>query len=446
MRNFKKNLVFCLIVSILLSCAFQVQAIELLYPPVPGAEAPQDFIPKIQDGTYDQGAALALYVKYAYHLAVMLAGFAAFYTLVSGIAQYFFHTWTGAFGAAGSALSTISAGLLGTAVILSSYLLVKTIDPAILIANFGLEGSEIEVPDIEEFDRAEVTFAEVPTGDLIEEVLARANIVTEQAKKVFVIAKQVKEQSACLKFLAEQCSCEHLYVENCECETLLECKECKEAYCEGDPCDVEGKLCGTGTGNIKEAIDEEKLRLDILIENLAVEKANLVSVKDNLNRANLRLKFAEALIRDRQTSEVFNYMSFVGEKQFQENQDKGVEIEELWPHEASPAEQRHEGGPVIGFPCNSDCKEESSENTPCCMLCHDTLVCWGNDSRTCGTDNIFPAPGTISNGGWSRQTLKEHGYEYTIDFNGTVFPIPFGGVQYCASPNKVGCNYYKCEE
>jgi hypothetical protein len=315
-----------------------------------------------------------------------------------------------------------------------------------LIANLALERADVKMPEIEEPEQAEVTFAEVPTGDLIEEVLVRSDIVKEQAKKVLMVAKQVKEQSACLRFLAKQCSCDHLYVEDCECETLLECEECMEAYCEGDPCDIKGNLCVSGRGNIREAINEEKIRLDILIENLVVEKTNLINVKDNLDRANLRLKFAESLIRDRQTSELFNYMSFVGEKQFHENQDRKVEIEELWPHEAPPAEQKHESGPIIEFACNSLCKEKGVEETPCCTLCQDTLVCWGNDSRTCSTDEIFPMQGTGGSGGWSRQTLKERGYEYSIEFNGTTFPIPFGGVQYCGSANTIGCNYYKCEE
>jgi len=478
-KNKKINtLLLCSWIFLFLAVGFSAFAIELIYPPALGAETPQEFMPKIKDGTYSKEDAMALYIKYAYHFIIMIAGFAAFYTLASGAVMYLFHTWTGNFGGAGSALSTISAGFLGTAVILSSYLLVKTIDPKILISHLSLERPEIDMPELKQVGEPTVSFAEVPMGDLMEEVLARAEVVKEQAQETYKIAKEVKEQSACMRHLSYKCGCEHLWVEDCECLEMSECEECGNAHCEGDPCDVIGELCGGGQGNIRQAINREKRRLDLLIEDLREERQNLIIVKDNLDRANLRLKFAEGLIRDRQplgpagptgidqeeldglifrevagSSELFNYMGFVGEKQFQENQDRLVKIEELWPYEEiAPITMRNEGGDIVIFGCDSSCKSEYADAdtiTPCCILCKDTLVCYGNDYRSnesdCETDDIFPSPSESPQGGWSKNYLKEQGYNYAINFNGKSFPIPFSGIRYCGSAD-IGCDYYKCQE
>ena len=127
-RKFKVSILLALISVSFLSFAILVFAgpLELDYPNVPQVHAPsttKTFFPQ--------------FVKYLFNFAIIISGLIAFVSLVYGGFRYL--TSAGSPVAMGEAKSQITAGILGLALILGSYLLLTTINPQLVILTVGKE-------------------------------------------------------------------------------------------------------------------------------------------------------------------------------------------------------------------------------------------------------------------------------------------------------------------
>ena len=110
--------------------------LEVTYPQIPGAERPTTVKTPLPE-----------YVKYIFNFSIMIAGFIAFIAVFYGGVRYL--TSAGNPSIMGDAKSQIFAGFLGLIILLSSYLILTTINPQLVIlkASLGPSGTAGEVPE-----------------------------------------------------------------------------------------------------------------------------------------------------------------------------------------------------------------------------------------------------------------------------------------------------------
>ncbi|GAI16801.1 unnamed protein product, partial [marine sediment metagenome] len=125
-------------------------ALEINYPRLPGAAPPQDFV------NYPPDQIPSLRAKYFFNLAIWISGIIAFGALFYGGIRYL--TSTGKPEAMVAAKDQISAAFLGLLILLSSFLILKTLSPQFIAPEISelppVETIEIpgtSPPPIEEF-------------------------------------------------------------------------------------------------------------------------------------------------------------------------------------------------------------------------------------------------------------------------------------------------------
>ncbi|MBU1988016.1 MAG: M23 family metallopeptidase [Nanoarchaeota archaeon] len=177
-----KLALFCLFLLILILganfalAADRWRAPEIQYPSLPFSdiETPQEFIEKIRTGEYSPEQALPLYVKYLYHLFLTISGLIAFGAIVYGGFNYLIA------GVSPErttiAREQITGGILGLIILLSSYLILTTINPQLVI--FSMPGLEPPSPPTESPIAGELekrTYFQIPTGKIIERAVIERN-------------------------------------------------------------------------------------------------------------------------------------------------------------------------------------------------------------------------------------------------------------------------------
>ena len=110
----KKYLFIVLIVFLTLGSVTMAQGLELDYPDIPGV------------GTLTDTTSLPDYVKYIFNFSLIIAGLVAFGALIYGGMRYL--TSAGNVSAMNDAKSQIFSGLLGLTVLLSSYIILATVN------------------------------------------------------------------------------------------------------------------------------------------------------------------------------------------------------------------------------------------------------------------------------------------------------------------------------
>ncbi len=442
------------IVLVLLALFFFFQstpalAIEVFYPPVPGAETPHVFMERIE-GTDEENQAFALYVKYVYHLVIFLSGIAFLYALIRGGITYMLSTISGSALQAKSGLDIISNGVIGILIVLSSYIILNTLDPNLLVFQIGDLDSVTGggLPIYEEAGPERNIYTEIPMAGLIQNTKEWGEIVYEKSRDVWFITSvkadpytlTIPEVSMCLQILVNECNCaiqsdcgEYLDPDDAQrcshgCEEY-EGSDCPDSpsssFCEDDvdPCDITelpdgfpisqlctqsayaayGRdpdlLCFSGEcldqdiglpDNLRDAINSMQGHLETLIRQAQIEIAHLLYVRQYLQLALNNQVAAENLIRDT-LNRPLNYQTFAG------IEDKDVEY--LWPYlephtPGAPGSGPGSNGDTIFPPdsCNGECP---AEDTPSCQLCGELLVCFGNEYRCCETG---PIPRSLCDG------------------------------------------------
>jgi len=221
-----------------------VLALEINYPSVPGATPPQDFI-----NTAKPEDILVLYAQYFLNLTIWLSGLIALAVLVAAGISYLISA--GKPERIISAKQYIISVFFGILILLSSYLILNTINPQILsFTTEPLSSPEISprpsLPPAPESTLKttidfEMPFARIIEGNMFEfyyskvpalagvqvfnsqtqttpapipapqssEPVPRMQRITDIANSIYVLAQQLKDQSQQLKYATDQCSCDN---------------------------------------------------------------------------------------------------------------------------------------------------------------------------------------------------------------------------------------------
>jgi len=165
----KKNLkLIAFFVLLFLLGANFIFALDIVYPRIPGAIPPQDFV-----NSASQENILSLYVKYLVTLAIWIGGILAFAGLIYAGIKYV--QSAGKPEKMASAKDQITGAVLGLLILLSAFLILKTINPELIELKIStLTSFEIpEPPDLPILNTEKTSTSidiEVPFGRIIENI------------------------------------------------------------------------------------------------------------------------------------------------------------------------------------------------------------------------------------------------------------------------------------
>ncbi len=474
-----KRKILILAAVLFFSLALPVFALEVIYPPVPGAEAPQDFMQRIEDDLLDPSNALPLYIKYFYHLILSLSGLACFFSIVTG--AFFFFLPGDSATRAKEGRERINLGFIGLLLMLSSYLFFNVLNPDLLSFTAILltpPGERVPLTPITLPPKTIPSYVEIPLGGLIQIVERRAALTDQTAAGVESTSLSVSNASQCLNRLTALCQCDpnvQTIPDSCTAVTTGGCTtgECADT----DPCDIPtppdvSSACSslgiTVDANLRIAITNQISSLQLITAALGYQRQNLITITNLLNIANNNLRAAEALMRDARPSTTFDRNAWASLQK--------KEIRRIWPFDNILLPSTGTGSGVIEYPsppgsCQGECPYEI---VPSCAVCGNTLFCYGNGYRGCETDALFKshcnngngpnetqcvspppkgqqagccdhtgpcvAPRTCTNDSWYSADNFPSG---TVLYNGMNFPVPANGVYVCDS-NVFGCNNESC--
>lgn len=130
MKMSKKILIILIFASVLMgSFCFAQRKLEIIYPTAPGAETPTTV-----------KTALPEYLKYVFTFAIMIAGLLAFGALIYG--GFLYLTSAGDPSKMKDGQDQIIAGFLGLIIVLSSFLILNTINPQLVLPGGALQPGE----------------------------------------------------------------------------------------------------------------------------------------------------------------------------------------------------------------------------------------------------------------------------------------------------------------
>lgn len=494
-----RNKILILIAGFLifLTSASTASALELIYPPVIGADPPQVFLETIdqcqatceapdmqyecmlceRDGYY-AGGAFPLYIKYFYYLLIHVSGLACFYAFVSGGLFFFFAGDSPTKAKEG--LNRISLGALGVIILLASVLVLNILNPALSLLGIPrIEPPEAIILDIPEVTEEFPAYVEIPLGGLIEKVRDRAATVSQISATAAATSQFVSDTSACLERLTDECECSRVIGEDPvvpteECESTE--TACSTGVCLEDPCDIntpDTSICSdlgqAVDSNLRTAIESKITLISSLARQLGIQRNSLIIAEENLNIANQRLKMAEALMRN-SISPAISFETFAGLN--------NKEIIRIFPNEIPVASAGASGDQIEFAMPGPECQGHSpQEDMPRCILClgdtGDELVCIGNNYRCCATSSYISAmcnnndscanpprhidqeycdlitfagcvsPRTCSDGWRSAEDLTNGVGGSSFMYNGISYEIPAGGAYFVGSTVMQGCAAYR---
>jgi len=323
----KIKLFFLLLLLFLLGACFvftQAKELEIEYPGLPsGVEVPTT-----------TETAFPVYVRYIFNLAIMIAGVVAFGALVFGGIRYL--TSSGSPSTKQDASGQIAAGFFSLIILLSSYLILFTIDPKLVIFNLP-DIEKIPSPKIESLPPEKVVFnfKEIPTGYLIERALEKEklNKIDNFSKKLLEKVDELKKLAEELEALTKKCQCGRTASVNGSgnsCQSCTYGQPCPCTACQGefgsnhDPCPNRGQIEGKKKEILKK-VDEIKEVKDKL------EEQRQILIKDLIN-----LEKAEKLMQEC-FGQAISYNNLISLKNIIDN----IEIEKLdeWKNFTVPADE-----------------------------------------------------------------------------------------------------------
>jgi len=284
-----------------LTLAVEFRAPEINYPslPFPGVDSPQVFLEKIQEGEISGEQALPLYVKYFYYLFLMIAGLLALGTMVYGGFLYLISA--GAPVKMIAAREQITGGILGFVILLSSYLILATINPQLAI--FRLPGLEkVTLPEIEitPLEKKVPTYFQVPTGMIIENA-----VLNEEAQEKLYSAYQTTEKIAK--------SAKDLYALSEKIHSLVMDADCGNSICRAFGCSATGCDGKDNQSQINTVIEKTPLAIEDL-----EEKTNEISIAKIPLINDLSQLGAAGLLMSLKYEEVFTYNDLLSIKHYYE--------------------------------------------------------------------------------------------------------------------------------
>lgn len=277
-----------------------VFALEINYPRVPGAIPPQDFLK-----TSPPEDILSLYAKYILNLAIWLAGIITLGALIYGGILYL--TSTGKPQRMASAKDQITATFFGILILLSSFLILKTLSPQFIILKIPkpepitvIERPSISPPPTEEL-RSSIN-VEIPFGTIIEKGIFEGTVPWEEDKRIPRIynnakiteelANKLKDQSQSLKEAADKCSCRQTDPDpacgdnksgnttwKCDCGSCSDKESCTCDPCKKVRSDIQNTeqknldaiYSGTEISFLNKKGESQKIKTNLIVEQIKTE-------------------------------------------------------------------------------------------------------------------------------------------------------------------------------
>jgi len=271
----KSKLFFLALFLFLFGACFiftQGRELEIKYPILPGVE-----IPATTETVFP------VYVKYIFNLAIMIAGIVAFGALVFGGIRYL--TSGGSPSTQKDASGQIAAGFFSLIILLSSYLILVTIDPQLVVFRLP-EIQKIPSPEITPLSPEKMiyTYKEIPTGYFIDKALEKEKFdkIEDLSKNLEKKVKELKNLAKQLENLTKECRCEGRAVPNPSscfpgniCPQNIVCQG--DFYSSHDPCPNRNQIDRKKEEILKkvEEIRELKNKLEEQKEILMKDLANL---------------------------------------------------------------------------------------------------------------------------------------------------------------------------
>lgn len=293
-----KLILFFLLLFLLLGANF-VLALEINYPPVPGVRAPQDFIK-----TAPAEEIPSLYVKYLFNLAIWVVGIIAFGVLVYAGIRYL--TSVGKPEAISSARNQISAVFFGILILLSSFFILKILNPQLIILEIpdlqpiSRPGEMIEPPPTERLRTLINT--EIPLGTIIQKGIfegvrpswengERIPRIKQNAEETNKIVNKIRKQNDDLANYTSQCQCFWYVYPDPTCNFHSCAHDCPPRYCTGDPCTSGKSSSGSPRNQIQETENKNLKEIDNLVAEQIKTEEEVRLLKEQLAKLVRAKKF-----------------------------------------------------------------------------------------------------------------------------------------------------------
>lgn len=292
--------IFCLFLLFLffLGPGF-VFALEIDYPQVPGAVPPQEFLP-----TASPEEILPLYVFYIFNLVIWLSGIIAFGIMVYAGIRYL--TSVGKPEAIASARDQISSAFLGILILLSSVLILRILNPQLVVLEMP-EAEPVKIverpetpPPLTELYRSSIN-TEIPFAAIIDKIFEepRMTRIKKNSQNTLEIAEDLNDSNKELNDTV-QSNC-------CCCHTDPQCNPCVS----GKPCTCDP--CEPGRDDIEKIQNDENLPN---IEKLRIEQEKTIEEIRLLNIELDKLVMAEKFMLDCPLWLVNSLAEFLDTKKF----------------------------------------------------------------------------------------------------------------------------------
>ena len=322
----------------LLECSFNMLLffLEIIYPRIPGALAPQDFL----DTALSEDI-LSLYAKYLVNLSIWAGGILALAGLIYGGILYLIST--GKPDRMVLAKNQITGAFFGLLILLSSYLILKTLSPQFINLKIPML-QQVQIPVKPDVPLPEITAinssidVEMPFARVIEKIfetyisdypkpedkktprMTRIKNITETTKE---ITDKLFEQSKDLKNAADDCQCKEQTTACCEIQDPG--PGCTDTNCNSKE-GTTGDPCKNVRGKIQTAEDKNKEEIDKLgINNTEIEKEARL-LKEELDR----LKRAEKFIKECPLRSLKSLAQFYNKKDSYDNQGWTIRETKFW--------------------------------------------------------------------------------------------------------------------
>ncbi|MFA5249285.1 MAG: C39 family peptidase [Candidatus Paceibacterota bacterium] len=191
---------FLLVFAGLFCFSTLASALEIDYPPLPGVAVPTE------------GTSLTGYVTYIFRLIVFLCGIITFGVLIRGGISYL----TAGSNPAGkkAAKEHITAGVIGVAIVLASWLGLSAINAAIVRVSFNKETTPLsKLAEVEVPDPSKLVLTQIPLGVMLEEGLigqkadARLTTLKDDTEEIRKKAESLKNLNDELKDIVDSYKC-----------------------------------------------------------------------------------------------------------------------------------------------------------------------------------------------------------------------------------------------
>jgi len=325
MRVKIKRKIFILLLSflVLLFFGFSVNALEITYPQVPGI----DKTPKqcMELASEEQ---LSCYLQYIYHFVLSISGLICFFAIVSGGILYLIAG--GSVEKIKDARERMFVGMLGTIILLSSYMILNLVNPGLLLFKISRQDPVMPpAPEIIPLEKIVPAYIEIPYGRLIERVKIIADIANYWSYQVWYEGSEyidnnhvsLRELTQCLKQLSDECNCGDI---------LTDCPP-PPGKCIGDPCDKNRTTSCQDVSNLPANLRDSINNVNQRINEKRIGFSYAITAAENARMALdvtvARLELGEALIRDSRTP-ALNFDSFIALKD--------TEIRIIWGDEDTP--------------------------------------------------------------------------------------------------------------